>query len=61
MHAALIDRRLERLEHDSKNRTHLRRPLDYPRSTERYLTIVKLSDFGAERAPAELAAIITSV
>ena len=27
----------------------------------RYFTIVKLSDFGAERAPAELAAVITSV
>ena len=30
-------------------------------TTERYFTIVKLSDFGAERTPAELVAVITSV
>ena len=29
--------------------------------TEGYFTIVKLSDFGAERIPTELVAVITSV
>jgi hypothetical protein len=41
----------------------IQKPVDHGSCspTERYFTIVKLSDFGAERTPAELVAVITSV
>lgn len=32
-----------------------------PRKAERYFTIVKVNDLGAERIPAELVAVITSL
>jgi hypothetical protein len=40
---------------------HLIPQLLIARSLSGYFRIVKLSDFGAERAPAELVAVITSV